>query len=118
IWGGRRLGTILNKPLGEGSRYAESWEIADYRDDVSRVSEGPLAGEMLRDLVRERGVELLGDSLASRGQFPLLVKYLDAHQVLSVQVHPDDERGRRLANDSGKTETWVVLHAEPGSLIY
>jgi mannose-6-phosphate isomerase len=118
IWGGRRLATLLNKPLGPGSRYAESWEVADHRDDVSRAAEGPHAGTSLRDLVRGRPDELLGPALGPRPQFPLLVKFLDAHQVLSVQVHPDDERGRRLANDNGKTETWVVVHSEPGSLIY
>lgn len=118
IWGGRRLGTVLNKPLGAGSRYAESWEVSDHRDDVSRVADGPLAGTSLRDLIRDRGEELLGEGVGPREQFPLLVKYIDAHQVLSVQVHPDDERGKRLANDNGKTETWVVLHSEPGSVIY
>ncbi len=118
IWGGRRLETVLGKSLGEGDGYAESWEIADHRDDVSRVACGPLAGRTLRDLIRDHGTNLLGPRLSDRGQFPLLVKFLDAHQVLSVQVHPDDERGQRLANDNGKTEAWVILHAEPGSVIY
>lgn len=118
IWGGRRLETVLKKHLGPGSRYAESWEIADHHDDVSRVADGPLQGVSLRDLVRHRGGELLGGHVGSRTQFPLLVKYLDANQNLSVQVHPDDEKGRRLANDNGKTESWVILHAEPGGLIY
>jgi mannose-6-phosphate isomerase len=118
IWGGRRLETVLGKRLGAGSHYAESWEIADHGDDVSRVADGPLAGTGLRALIRTRGPELLGPALGGRKQFPLLVKFLDAHQVLSVQVHPDDERGRRLAGDNGKTEAWVVLHAEPGALIY
>jgi mannose-6-phosphate isomerase len=118
IWGGRRLGTILNKPLGSGSRYAESWEVADHRDDVSIVKEGPHAAASLRGLVRDRPEELLGPAVKAGTQFPLLVKFLDAHQVLSVQVHPDDELGRRLANDNGKTETWVIIHAEPESQIY
>lgn len=118
LWGGRRLATILHKPLGEGNDYAESWEIADHRQDVSRVAEGALKDANLRTLVHERGRELLGPALGPRRQFPLLVKFLDAHQVLSVQVHPDDERARRLVDDNGKTETWVVVHAEPGSVIY
>lgn len=118
IWGGRRLETVLGKTLGAGSHYAESWELADHGDDVSRVAEGPLRGASLRELVRERGNALLGPALGPRAQFPLLVKFLDAHQVLSVQVHPDDALGRKLANDNGKTEAWVVIHAEPGSLIY
>jgi len=118
IWGGRRLETVLHKSLGSGTRYAESWEVADHRDDVSRVADGPLAGASLRDLVRDRGEELLGPALGGRHQFPLLVTFLDAHQVLSVQVHPDDTLGRRLVDDNGKTEAWVVVHAEPGALIY
>ncbi len=118
IWGGRRLDSLLNKPLGEEADYAESWELSDHRDDVSRVADGALAGASLRDLVRDRPVELLGPALSGREQFPLLVKFLDAHQVLSVQVHPDDDLGRRLVDDNGKTEAWVILHAEPGSVIY
>lgn len=118
IWGGRRLGTVLGKPIGDGSQYAESWEISDHRADVSRVAEGPLAGSTLRDLIRDRGADLFGPAIGARDQFPLLVKFIDAQQDLSVQVHPDDARGRRLANDNGKTETWVILHAEPGSRIY
>lgn len=118
IWGGRRLGTILHKPLGDGSNYAESWEIADHGDDVSRVAEGPLAGVSLRELIQAKGKGLLGWSLGRVQQFPLLVKFLDANQVLSVQVHPDDALGRRLVNDNGKTEAWVVIHAEPGSVLY
>lgn len=118
VWGGRRLATVLRKPIGDGSEYAESWEIADHRSDVSRVSDGPLAGLTLRDLVRSHGEGLFGSSIGARDQFPLLVKFIDAQQDLSVQVHPDDVRGRRLANDNGKTETWVIVHAEPGSKIY
>lgn len=118
IWGGRRLGTILQKPIGPGGHYAESWEIADHRDDVSVIADGPLAGVSLRELARTRSSELYGPARGHAEQFPLLVKFLDAQRILSVQVHPDDELGRRLANDNGKTEAWVVLHAEPGSLIY
>jgi mannose-6-phosphate isomerase len=118
IWGGRRLESVLGKSLGPGDHYAESWELADHGDDVSRVAEGPLEGTGLRDLIRERGRELLGPALGPRDQFPLLVKFLDAHQALSVQVHPDDALGRKLADDNGKTEAWVVIHAEPGGLIY
>ncbi len=120
IWGGRRLGNILHKAIGPGDTYAESWEISDHGEDVSRVNAGPLAGTGLRTLIHESGNDLLGKgrSRVKPDQFPLLVKFLDANDVLSVQVHPDDVLGRRLANDNGKTETWVIVHAEPGSLIY
>jgi mannose-6-phosphate isomerase len=118
IWGGRRLGTVLHKPIGVEADYAESWELSDYRDSVSVVQEGSLTGTTIRQLVQSRGQDLLGPAVGPRDQFPLLVKFIDAHQVLSVQVHPDDETGRRLAGDNGKTETWVILDAEPGSAIY
>jgi mannose-6-phosphate isomerase len=118
IWGGRKLASVLRKPIGEGSEYAESWEISDHRADVSRVAEGPFAGATLRDLIGRHGEDLLGPAIGVREQFPLLIKFIDAQRDLSVQVHPDDDRGRRLANDNGKTETWVVVHAEPGSRIY
>ncbi len=118
IWGGRRLGTVLGKPIGSEADYAESWELSDYQDQVSLVRGGALDGTSLRDLIRARPAELLGPALANLDQFPLLVKFIDANQDLSVQVHPDDARGRRLANDNGKTETWIVLAAEPESVIY
>jgi mannose-6-phosphate isomerase len=118
IWGGQRLGSILHKPIDNEKDYAESWELSDYHDQVSVVEEGSLAGATLRDLVHARAGDLLGPALGPRDQFPLLVKFIDAHQDLSVQVHPDDEKGRRLANDNGKTETWVIIDSEPGSLIY
>ncbi|WZO99434.1 type I phosphomannose isomerase catalytic subunit [Isosphaeraceae bacterium EP7] len=118
IWGGRRLGTVLRKPIGDAADYAESWELSDHREDVSVVADGPLKGTSLRTLVREHADALFGSGKAHPRQFPLLVKFLDANQVLSVQVHPDDALGRRLVDDNGKTEAWVILHAEPGSLIY
>jgi mannose-6-phosphate isomerase len=118
IWGGQRLGSVLHKPIGNEADYAESWELSDYHDQVSVVEDGSLAGATLRDLVHSRTGELLGQGLGPRDQFPLLVKFIDAHQDLSVQVHPDDEKGPRLANDNGKTETWVVIASDPGSLIY
>ena len=118
IWGGRRLGTVLHKPLGDASDYAESWEISDYREDVSVLENGSLTGSTIRELIQWYNPGLLGPAFSGQDHFPLLVKYIDAHQDLSVQVHPDDAKGRRLAGDSGKTETWVILEAKPGSLIY
>ena len=118
VWGGRRLGTLMGKAIGDGDDYAESWEIADYHDSVSVVRDGPLAGTTLRDLVRARPRELFGRAYADQCQFPLLIKLIDAREALSVQVHPNDALARTLADDNGKTEAWVVLDAEPGSLIY
>jgi len=117
VWGGRKLGTLLGKPIGEGE-CAESWEICDRGPDQSVVAEGPLAGTTLAQLVAERGSELFGRH-APQSRFPLLLKFLDARQKLSVQVHPDDARAARLAPpDLGKTEAWVVVDAEAESRIY
>lgn len=118
IWGGRRLGDLLGKPIGPEDDYAESWEICDHGPDQSVVESGPLAGTTLGQLVAERGAELLGRH-HPQARFPLLVKFLDAARTLSVQVHPDDARAARLdPPDLGKTEAWVVLAAEPGGTIY
>ena len=118
IWGGRKLATVLGKPIGTEADFAESWEISDHRLDVSRVVEGPLAGLTLRDLIADHAADLFGHAVGPRDQFPLLIKFIDARQDLSVQVHPDDALGRLLVDDNGKTETWVIVHAEPGSRIY
>jgi mannose-6-phosphate isomerase len=118
LWGGRRLQTVLGKQIGAGDDYAESWEIVDHGPDQSVVRAGECAGKSLQDLVKESGHELFGRH-HPQAQFPLLFKFLDAHRNLSVQVHPNDEQGQRLdPPDLGKTEAWVVLHAEPGSLVY
>ncbi len=118
IWGGRRLATVLGKDLAEGNDYAESWEIVDHSDDQSRVAYGSLAGTTLTQLVIEMCDDLLGCH-APQPRFPLLLKLLDANRVLSVQVHPNDAQAARLAPpDLGKTEAWVVLAAEPNSIIY
>jgi mannose-6-phosphate isomerase len=118
IWGGRRLETVLGKPLPPGDDYAESWEVADHASGQSVVAAGPLAGKSLHELVVERGEELLGKH-APQPRFPLLFKLLDAQKVLSVQVHPNDAAAAKLTPpDLGKTEAWVVLHAEPGSVVY
>ena len=118
LWGNRRLETCLGKPIGPGSDYAESWEVADHGADQSIIDQGPLAGTTLGELVRQRGPELFGRH-QPQSRFPLLVKFLDAAQPLSVQVHPNDEQAARLnPPDLGKTEAWHVLSADPGSTIY
>jgi mannose-6-phosphate isomerase len=117
-WGGRRLGMLLGKPLGEGTDYAESWEIADCGSDQTTVVGGPYQGWSLRRLVETHGTALLGLQAAA-DHFPLLVKFLDAHDRLSLQVHPDDEQARRLGRGPrGKTEAWLVLFAEPRARLY
>lgn len=108
----------LGKPIGREGVYAESWEISDHGADQSIVEFGPLAGISLQELVCARGEELLGRHHPQQS-FPLLVKFLDASQLLSVQVHPDDAIAARLnPPDLGKTEAWVVMESEPNGVIY
>ncbi len=117
-WGGTRLGSVLGKPIGDKSDYAESWEFSDQEGDQSVVATGPLAGTTLARLVRDHNEDLFGQH-AGLEQFPLLVKFLDATDRLSVQVHPNDEQARQIdPQANGKTECWVIIDREPGSRIY
>ncbi len=115
IWGGRNLETRLGRELPPGT-VAESWEIAAHTNGQSTVANGPLAGCTLADLQQRWGERLLGSSADSES-FPLLIKLLDANRWLSVQVHPDDAYARKHAGELGKTELWIILHAEPGAEI-
>jgi mannose-6-phosphate isomerase len=118
LWGGRRLGSELGKPIGDGPHYAESWEVVDHGADQSTVADGALAGKTLHEIVTQNGGAVFGRH-QPRPQFPLLLKFLDCNQTLSVQVHPNDEQAAKLdPPDLGKTEAWVVLAAGPGSKIY
>jgi mannose-6-phosphate isomerase len=120
VWGGRSLKEHFGRNLPPGIT-AESWEIAAHHDGVSVVNNGFFAGISLTDLHDHLGYELIGRNSAwaqERGKFPLLIKLLDARNRLSVQVHPDDAYALENENNElGKTEMWVVLHAESGAAI-
>jgi len=120
VWGGNRLGKLFGKALPPGKIIGESWELVDRPEAQSVVDGGPYAGWTLRKLMEERAAELLGAEIAARKPpaFPLLAKYVDAGEPLSVQVHPDDAGARKLGYlDRGKCECWVVVHVDPGSRI-
>jgi mannose-6-phosphate isomerase len=128
IWGGRKMEAILGKPLPPGKQIGESWELYDFppgivegsRDWVSGVvANGPLAGRTLHELVGEFGREVHGDVplLGPQQQFPILIKFLDAREDLSIQVHPDERYARSHPGAHLKTEAWYVLQADPGSRI-
>ena len=117
-WGGVRLGTVLGKSIGAESDNAESWELVDRAREQSEVAGGMLNGWTLRRIVNEHGPELFGTP-DHPAQFPLLIKFLDAHDRLSVQVHPNDEQAKRVdAAETGKSEAWVILEADPPSRVY
>jgi mannose-6-phosphate isomerase len=144
IWGGRKLQEALGKELPPGEKIGESWEIADLPEGQSTIANGPLAGQTLGEVVRQHADEVMGNGEASRSkgdasngtsaalglqtssvvrqtasfEFPLLVKFLDAQDVLSVQVHPDPQTCRRMGKGDPKTECWYVIAAEPGAVLY
>jgi mannose-6-phosphate isomerase len=121
IWGGRGLEDLLGKSLLAGAPIGEAWLVADHPQCESVVNEGPRTGWTLRRLVKEEGPALLGAHAQTTpyGRFPLLLKLLDAQEVLSVQVHPNDALAALLGEpDVGKTEMWHVLRANDGALLY
>lgn len=118
IWGGQELGETYGKQIPPGKHIGEAWLIADHQVHESEVDEGPLAGKSLRELIATDARAVLGGraDLTIHGRFPLLLKLLDATDILSVQVHPDDACAKALnERDVGKTEMWHVFQAEPGS---
>lgn len=117
-WGGARLAGLYQRSFefSEREPLGESWELVDLPDCVSAVADGPLVGTPLSDLVRRWGRDLLGDTPLHDGRFPLLLKFIDAAQPLSVQVHPKPA-GRGLPL-SVKHEAWYIVHAEPDAQLY
>jgi mannose-6-phosphate isomerase len=118
IWGGEKLKTILNKPI-VSQITGESWELSTVEGDVSVVANGALKGKSLMDLIDETPNEILGTKVYDRfgKQFPLLFKYLDAREDLSIQVHPNDKLAKERHNSFGKTEMWYVMQADTDSRI-
>jgi mannose-6-phosphate isomerase len=116
-WGGRNLGDQLGRKIPDGI-VAESWEIAAHPNGSSTVNNGPLAGLTLPQVQEKLGLALVGsrnEEALALGKFPLLIKLLDANRWLSVQVHPGDDYAQVHEGEWGKTEMWVVLHAEPNA---
>jgi mannose-6-phosphate isomerase len=119
VWGGRRLEIDLAKHLEAAGPFGESWEISDHPSHVTKVADGPLRGLSLRDLMESDRPGLLGHQANRFPRFPWLIKFLDACDWLSVQVHPDDQRVQELwPGEGGKTEAWYILDAVPGSRIF
>lgn len=118
-WGGRRLETHLHKALGDESDYSESWELVDLGENQSRLIHTSGESVTLRELLQREPQALLGESWSDSGEFPLLLKYLDAQERLSLQVHPDDRLARlRRPGERGKTEAWYILDSTPDAVVY
>jgi mannose-6-phosphate isomerase len=117
IWGGRKLQEVFAKDLPAGVKIGESWEVADLPEGQSIIGNGEFAGQPLGSVVRQHTEAITGTKDFPR-QFPLLIKLLDAQDVLSVQVHPDPPTCRRMGKGEPKTECWYIVAAEPGAVIY
>ena len=119
LWGGRRLADWIDQPLpGEGP-IGEAWLLSDREDNPSRVSQGPLKGQTIAELISQSPTYLLGRLYPRFKRFPLLLKFLDVSVMLSVQVHPSDAYPDLIPEgETGKTEGWIVLEAGPTSRVY
>ena len=115
LWGGNKINTFLGKDFGNLPNCGESWELSGVPGDVSIVSNGPWAGKDLKSVLAAHGSDVLGQQIYEKcgNDFPLLIKFIDASQDLSIQVHPDDALALKRHNSLGKTEMWYVLQADP-----
>jgi len=113
IWGGRKLAELFGKELPANKRIGESWEIVDRPEAQSVVARGPLKGKTLHELWKEGRLLIFGE-VPNAPRFPLLIKLLDAHEKLSLQVHPPEQVARKLGGEP-KTEFWYVAAADPGA---
>ncbi|MEC4113962.1 type I phosphomannose isomerase catalytic subunit [Myroides pelagicus] len=118
IWGGVKLNTVLGKEI-HSDKVGESWEASGVTDNVSIVANGVYKGVNLEELIDQYPNEILGAYIFNRfgKQFPLLFKFLDAKEDLSIQLHPDDALAKRRHNSLGKTEMWYVMQADPGARV-
>ena len=113
LWGGEKLKDILGKPI-ESDITGESWELSTVKGDVSVIDNGDLRGTSLQVLIDEGKEAFLGKSVYEKfgNEFPILIKFIDAKQDLSIQLHPNDELAKKRHNSFGKTEMWYVMNAD------
>lgn len=119
IWGGQKLKKIFNKKVKNEECTAESWEISTNENGESIIKNGKYIGKTLTELFNEESSkkEIFGTKCLDLEKFPILIKFIDANQSLSVQVHPDNEYAKKHENSYGKTEMWYILDCEPGAQI-
>ncbi len=120
IWGGSRMRSVLGKRLPSGKKIGESWELSGVEGDLSVVANGYLAGNDIEELIEVYMGDLVGDTVYEKFgvEFPLLIKFIDAAEALSIQVHPDDALAAERHNAYGKTEMWYVIDSDADANIY
>jgi mannose-6-phosphate isomerase len=112
VWGGRALAEAFARPLPPGRVIGESWEIVDRPEAQSQVSKGPQAGKSLREMIEAHGADIMGPGWPADRRFPILVKWLDCRERLSLQVHPPAAQAPALGGEP-KTENWLIARATP-----
>ena len=117
LWGGVKLREVYGKKCGY-DKVAESWELSTHPAGQSTISGGEFDGMAFGDYLKQAGPAVLGANCAKFEQFPVLIKFIDAKQPLSIQVHPSDEYALEVEKEYGKTEMWVVMDCEPGASLY
>jgi mannose-6-phosphate isomerase len=117
IWGGQKIRTVLGKDFGNLPNCGETWEISGVEGNISEVAEGHLEGMNLKELIQKFEAALVGEKIHKKfgDEFPLLVKFIDANDDLSIQVHPNDELAKARHNGHGKTEMWYIFQADHGA---
>jgi len=120
VWGGNSLASKYNKGTAGPQHIGESWELSAIADNQSVISNGFLAGNNIEELIEVYMGDITGDSIYEKfgNEFPLLIKFIEAQEDLSVQVHPDNELSKKRHNAYGKTEMWYILESKKGSKIY
>ncbi|MFN8239867.1 MAG: type I phosphomannose isomerase catalytic subunit [Bacteroidales bacterium] len=120
VWGGRKLNTEYGKKPDVGKNIGESWELSGVQDDISVISNGFLAGNNLEEVIEVYMGDITGDEVYEKygNEFPLLIKFIEANEDLSIQVHPSDEMAKERHNAYGKTEMWYILQGKKGAKIY
>lgn len=117
IWGGNKLKKFFGKDIPQGKKIGESWELADLPNDKSVITNGDFAGKTISEILQKFSLQITGQK-NYKPPFGLLIKFIDACEILSVQVHPDKDAVRRLKAGTPKTECWYIIDCEPDSFIY
>jgi len=120
VWGGTALAKRFNKKSEESEKIGESWELSAVSDNQSIVSNGFLAGNNIEEIIEVYMGDITGDTIFEKfgNEFPLLIKFIEAREDLSIQVHPGNELAKKRHNAYGKTEMWYILESEKGSKIF
>jgi mannose-6-phosphate isomerase len=119
IWGGQKIKSVLGKEFAPLPNCGETWELSGVNENISEVSNGALSGKLLTEIISEYGSDLLGSRVLKDygSEFPLLIKFIDAADDLSIQVHPDNVLAKKRHNSFGKTEMWYIMQADEGATL-